>query len=118
MNIVIFNHRAIKLLGFEVNRHHAVGGKINDLFKIFWCHVEQVSKAARNTLEVPNVSYRCGEFDVTHALTTNRRLGDFNATALTNDALEANTLVLATRTFPVLGRAEDFLAEKAVLLWL
>jgi hypothetical protein len=53
---------------------------------------------------------------VTHALTAHRRLGNFYTTALTNDALVAHTLVLATGTFPVLGRAEDLLAEESVLL--
>ena len=99
-----------------VDKHDAVGSEVDDLLEVFWSHVEQVAQAARNTLEVPDVSYRCGEFDVTHALTTNRRLGDLNTTAFTNDALVADTLVLATGTLPVLGRAEDLLAEESVLL--
>jgi hypothetical protein len=53
---------------------------------------------------------------VTHALTTNRRLGNFYTTALTDDALVTNTLVLATGPLPVFGRTEDLLAEESVLL--
>ena len=59
---------------------------------------------------------RGGKGDVTHALTANRRLGDLNATALTDDVLVASTLVLATRALPVLGRTEDALTEQTVLL--
>ena len=52
---------------------------------------------------------------MTHALTTNGALGYLNTASLTNNALEANALVLSTRAFPVLGWTEDLLAEKAVL---
>jgi hypothetical protein len=62
------------------------------------------------------VSNRGSKFDVTHALTTNGRLSYFNATALTNDSLEANALVLTASALPVLGRTEDLLAEQTVLL--
>src|SRR5690606_14559147 len=41
---------------------------------------------------------------------------DLHATALTDDALEADALVLATGAFPVAGRTEDLLAEEPVLL--
>src|SRR4029077_9135002 len=41
-----------------------------------------------------------------------------HAAALAHDALVADTLVLAAVALPVLGRAEDALAEEAVLLGL
>ena len=53
---------------------------------------------------------------MTHALTTNGALGYLNTTALTNNALEANALVLSTRTLPVLSWTKDLLAEQTVLL--
>ena len=55
---------------------------------------------------------------MTHALTTNRALCDLYATALTDDALEANSLVLSTGALPVLGGTEDLLAEQPVFFWL
>lgn len=57
-----------------------------------------------------------GELDVTHALTTDRGLGDLDAAALADDALEADTLVLSAGALPVAGRAEDLLSEETVLL--
>jgi hypothetical protein len=99
-----------------VNGHDSVSGKVNNLLKIFWSHVQKVTKAGRNTLEVPDVSHGSGKLDVTHALTTNGGLGNFYSTTLTNNSLEANALVLSTRAFPVLGRTEDLLAEQTVLL--
>src|SRR5690606_16062458 len=68
------------------------------------------------TLEVPDVGHGGGELDVAHALTTDGALGDLHAAALADDALEADTLVLATGALPVAGGAEDLLAEEAVLL--
>src|SRR5690606_1372262 len=69
-------------------------------------------------LEVPDVGDRRCQLDVTHALTTNGALGHLHATALTNDALEADTLVLATCALPVARGAEDLLTEQTVLLGL
>lgn len=53
-----------------------------------------------------------------HALTTHVGTSHLDATALTDDALEANTLVLAAVTLPVTSRAENLLTEEAVTLWL
>ena len=50
-----------------------------------------------------------------HAVTTDLVTGDFNATALTDDALETDTLVLTAGTLPGLLRSEDLLAEESVL---
>ena len=68
-------------LGFEggqlvvtellVDTDDDVGSEVDDLFEILRSQVEQVTETARNTLEVPDVRDRCGQFDVTHALTTN-----------------------------------------------
>ena len=59
-----------------------------------------------------------GQFDVTHALTTNGGLGDFHATLVTNDALITDLLILTTVTLPVFGRAKNFFGEQALLFWL
>ncbi|GMA36188.1 hypothetical protein GCM10025876_23920 [Demequina litorisediminis] len=56
--------------------------------------------------------------DVAHTLATHARTGHLDATALTDDAAVADTLVLAAATLPVTGGAEDLLAEQAVLLGL
>jgi hypothetical protein len=53
---------------------------------------------------------------VAHPLTAHLGAGDFNTTALTDDALEAHALVLTAVAFPVASRTEDLLAEESVLL--
>ena len=59
---------------------------------------------------------RSSKLDVTDALATHLGAGDFYATTLTDDAAETHTLVLTAVALPVLGRAEDLLAEQPVLL--
>ena len=51
---------------------------------------------------------------MTHALTANLGLCNFNAAAVTDDALVANSLVLSAVALPVLGWSENSLAEKSV----
>ena len=60
---------------------------------------------------------RCRKFNVTHAVSTNLRARYFNTASLTDDALEANSLVLSAITLPVAGRSENLLAEETFLLW-
>src|SRR4029079_15251964 len=69
-----------------------------------------------DALEVPDVGDGCGQLDVAHALEGHIGARDLNATALTDDALEAGALVVAAVALPVAGGAEDLLAEEPVLL--
>ena len=105
-------HVLVDALFVDVGHH--IGGEVDDLFEVLRRHVEEVTEAARDTLEVPNVSYRSGELDVTHALTTDGLTSDLDTASLARDALEANTLVLATGALPVLGRTKDLLTEETV----
>ena len=74
--------------------------------------VEQVAEAARDFLEVPDVGDGSGELDVAHPLTTHLGAGDLDATALADDALEADSLVLAAVALPVARRTEDAVARR------
>src|SRR5213082_1293156 len=61
---------------------------------------------------------RMGQIDVAHALTAHLGPRDLDAAALADDPLVADPLVLAAVALPVLGGAEDALAEEPVLLGL
>ena len=93
-----------------------VCGEVNDLFEVLRSEVQHVTEARGHALEVPDVGDRCGQVDVAHALTANLRARDLDATLFTHDALVTDTLVLATRTFPVACGAEDLFTEQAVAL--
>src|SRR5262249_44671378 len=79
---------------------------------------EEVRQPRPGAAEVPDVDGRRGELDVAHALTTDLAARDLDAAALADDAAEPDALVLAAVALPVLRRAEDLLAEEAVLLGL
>src|SRR5213076_2652677 len=80
--------------------------------------VEQVADARGDALEEPDVADGSGQVDVTHPLAAHLLARHLDPTALTDDALVANALVLAAVALPVLGGAEDALAEEPVLLGL
>src|SRR5262249_22148128 len=93
-----------------------VRGEVDDLLQILGRQVKQVAEPAGHALEVPDVRDRRGQLDVAHPLAPDLGPGDLDATALANDALEPDPLVLAAVALPVPGRAEDLLAEQPVLL--
>ena len=94
------------------------GGEVEHLLELLGSDVEEVADAARDALEEPDVRDGGGEVDVTHPLAAHLLAGHLDAAALADDALVANPLVLPAVALPVLGRTEDALAEKAVLLGL
>ncbi len=120
-------------LGFEVgeigvpalvvDERHQVGGEVDDLLELLGLQLltdlgahEQVGQPRTGAAQVPDVHDRRGQLDVAHPLATHLRARDFDATALADDALEADALVLAAVALPVLRRTEDLLAEEPVLL--
>ena len=109
-----FQGGQVVVAGFLIYRGDDVRREVDDALQVLWSQVQQVAQTGRNTLEVPDVGHWSGQFDVAHTLTAHLGLGHLNATALTNDAFVADTLVLAAGTFPVAGWSEDALTEQAV----
>ncbi len=99
-----------------VNPGDQVRGKVDDLLEALGRDVEEVPEPARDALEVPDVGDGGGQLDVAHPLASDLRARDLDAAALADDPLEPDALVLAAVALPVLGRAEDLLAEQPVLL--
>ena len=99
-----------------VDRRDHVRREVDDLLEVLGSQVEQVAQPARDALEVPDVRDGRGQLDVAHPLTAHLGAGDLDAAALTDDALEADALVLAAVALPVPGGTEDLLAEEPVLL--
>ena len=92
--------------------------EIDDLLERLGAHVKQQPDLARDAAEVPDVRDGSGELDVTHALAAHLGARHFDAALLADDALVADALIFAAVAFPVLGGAEDLLAEEAVALGL
>src|SRR4029079_16834254 len=90
--------------------------EVEDALQVARADVEQDPEPARGALEIPDVADRAGQLDVAHPLATDLRAGDLGAALVADDALVANSLVLAAVALPVLGRTEDALVEETVLL--
>ena len=101
--------------GVVVDPGDHVRGEVDDLLQVLRREVKEVAETARHALEVPDMGHRRGQLDVAHPLTPHLGAGNFHATALTDDALEPDTLVLTAVALPVPGGAEDLLAEEPVL---
>ena len=91
---------------------------VDDSVKLLGGQAQQIAYLVRQGTEVPNVSHRYNEFDVTSALTANFLLSHLNTTTVADNALVTDALVLTTGTLVVLGRTEDALAEQTVALGL
>ena len=106
-----------------VDPRDEVGGEVDDLLELLGLELllrldagEEVGQPRPGAAQVPDVHDGGLELDVAHAVTADLGPRDLDAAALADDALEAHPLVLAAVALPVPGRAEDLLAEEAVLL--
>ncbi len=107
----------------DVDEADHVGREVDDLLELLGLQLllgqgahEEVREPGPGAAQVPDVHHRRRQRDVAHAVTTDLVAGDFDATALTDDALETHALVLAARALPGLLGPEDLLAEQSVLL--
>ncbi len=89
--------------------------EVDHLLEAGRLHVEQSAQPAGHGLEEPDVNDGRGQFDVPHALAANAAVRDFDAAAIADHPLVLHAAVLAAGALPVLFRAEDTLAEQAVL---
>ena len=117
--------RQVGVTALLVDPGHEVGGEVDDLLELLGLQLltdlgahEEVREPRTGAAEVPDVHDGRGELDVAHALAAHLRARDLDATALADDALEPDALVLAAVALPVLRGTEDLLAEEPVLLGL
>src|SRR5262249_47355657 len=108
----------VLLAALVIHPRDDVRREVDDLLEALGRDVEEVAEPARDTLEVPDVRDGSGQLDVAHPLAAHLLAGHLDTTALADDPLEPDALVLAAVALPVLGRTEDLLAEQAVLLGL
>ena len=88
-------------------------GKVKDFLQGTGGHIQQQAHAAGDAFKVPNMGDGGCQFNVPHAFPAYFCPGDFYATAITDNALVTNALVLAAVAFPVFLGTENFLAKQA-----
>ncbi|CRH93011.1 Uncharacterised protein [Chlamydia trachomatis] len=105
-------HIVMTLALIDVRYH--VCSEINNLFKVFWCHIKQVTQTGGHTLEIPNMGNGRCEFNVPHALTAHFRAGHFHATAFAYDSLVARALILAASALPISGWTKNLFTKQTI----
>ena len=115
----------ITVASFGVDASHEASRVVHNLLELLALEVflrvetrQQVRQPRTGTTQVPDVDDGRLQLDVTHALTAHLVGCDFNATTLTDEALDVDSLVLATGTLPRLLGSEDLLAEESILFGL
>ncbi len=86
---------------------------VDDALEHFGGHVHHETESARHAFEEPDVGDGNGQINVTHAFAANTGEGDFDATAVADDAFVLDAFVFAAGALPVLGGAKDAFAEEA-----
>src|SRR5262249_20440498 len=90
--------------------------EIEDALEIPHGDIEQVTNAARQALEEPDVRAGGSQLNMAEALAADLGQCDFDAALIANDAAVLHALVLAAQTLPVCDGAENFGAEQTVAL--
>ena len=113
---LIGDHFALAQVGHftRIDNHECF--EIQDAFELAQSNVQQVTDAAGQALEEPDVGARAGQFDMAQALAPHPRQSHFHAAFVANDAAMFHALVLSAQTFPVGDGTENPGAEKSIAL--
>ena len=107
--LVLFERR---LAGID----HDIGLEIENPLQIAERHVEQMTDAAREAFEEPDMRHGAGELDMSEPLAPHFRLSNLHTAFVANDAAVLHALVLAAQALPVGYGPEDLGAEKTIPL--
>ena len=91
---------------------------VDHLIELFGRQSEQVTDLVWQRAEVPDMSNRNNELDMSSTLTTYLFLRNLNTTTVADDTFVTDALVLTAGALIVFRRTEDSLTEQAVALWL
>src|SRR5690606_17607709 len=101
--------------GILIHVGHDILRKIKDAIQITAGNVQQQPQITRHTAGIPDMRNRCSQVNVTQAFPSDGRTSNFDTTLITDNALVAYVLILATVTLPVARGSENSLAEQPVL---
>ena len=116
MRTVYFQSISICLTFHHTSLDNYILLVVDNSIKFLGWHTEEVTNLVRKRTEIPDVSYRNNEFDVTRTLTTNLLLSNLYTASVADDSLVADALVLTAGALIVLGRTKNALAEETITL--
>ena len=106
--------KQLEQLVYAAGVDNHVGGKVDNLFKLFRSHIQKQTDFRRNALEIPNMGNGCGKLNVPHSFTAHFGTRDFHSALFTYVTFIFYSLILTAMTLPILHRPEDLFAEKTV----
>ena len=75
---------------------------------------EQITDFIRKRTEIPDVSHRHNQLDMSHTFTAHFLFSNFHTTTVADDTFITDTLVFTAMTFIILDRTKNALAEQTV----
>ena len=90
---------------------------VNNSIKLLCWHTEKVTNLVRKTTEIPDMSNRDNQFNMSGTLTTHLLLCYLNTTTVADNTLITDTLVLTAGTLVILCWTEYTLAEQTITFW-
>ena len=94
-----------------------IRSKVDDLFQFFDRNIEKESCTRRYGLQIPYMSDRSSELDMTSSLTADLTRRDFYATSFADDTLVSDSLILTAGTLIILSRTKYLFTEKSSTFW-
>ena len=92
------------------------GFKVEHFFQFFERKIHHITDAAGKTLQKPDMGNRRGQSNMSHPLTANFGLNDFDTALFTHNPTVLHALITATKAFIIFHRPENFSAEKTIAL--
>ena len=90
---------------------------VNNSIKLLCWHTEKVTNLVRKTTEIPDMSNRNNQFNMSSTFTTYLLFCYLNTTTIADNTLITDALVLTAGTLVILCRTEDTLAEQTIAFW-
>src|SRR3954447_565339 len=100
----------------DTRLNHSIAFIVNDAFKFFRTHTQQVTNLVRKALKIPDVHYRYYQFDVPHSLTSHFLFCYFHTTTVAYNTFVADAFVLTTGAFIILHRPENSFTKQTIAL--
>ena len=111
-------NRYVLVLCHHTRLKHDVTLVVDDGIELLCGNAKQITYLVGQRTEVPDVSHRHNELDVSAAFAAHLLLCNLHAATVADVTLVTNTLVLAAVALVVLCRTEDAFAEETVTLGL
>ena len=90
---------------------------VNNSIKLLCWHTEKVTNLVRKTTEIPDMSHRDNQLNVSSTFTTHFLFCYLNTTTVADNTFITDTLVLTAGTLIILCRTKDTLTEQTITFW-